>query len=124
MFRQTFMVMFLALMLAGTGALAQTEPEGPPPSSPGESMPSAQMSPSGSMEKRHANHALIASCRSNASAQGLTGHSRREAVLSCVRAQRPGLAIRMVCRHEGKKMGLSHQSLRAFVKKCKASHRN
>jgi hypothetical protein len=53
----------------------------------------------------------------------LKGHARMEAVLACVRAQRPDLAVKMECRHEGKKMGLSHQSLRAFVKKCKVSHR-
>jgi hypothetical protein len=124
MFKQTVVSGFMALTLACAPALAQTDSSSAPApgGAPSESMaPSAPMSasPMGSMSKRHANRALIASCRSEAIAHGLKGHERRQSVLSCVRAQRPDLAVRMICRHKGKKMGLNHQSLRAFVKKCK-----
>jgi hypothetical protein len=132
MYKEVLLSGLLALTLTYSSAMAQTEPvpapagnteQGPAPSDPSESMtPSGPMSspPTGSMSKRAANRALIASCRSSASAKGLTGRPRRQAVLSCVRAKRPGLAARMVCRRKGKMAGLHAHTdqLRAYVRKC------
>jgi hypothetical protein len=110
------------------GATEQGPPpgadQGPPPGGPNESMaPSERMGAPpmmGSMSRRAANRALIASCRSRANAHGLVGHERRHAVLACVRAKRPMLAARMVCRQKGHRMGLHFRTeqMHLFVRKC------
>jgi hypothetical protein len=76
--------------------------------------------PMGSMSRRAANRALIASCRSRAIAHGLIGRERRHSVLACVRAKRPHLAARMVCRQKGRRMGLHYRTeqMHLFVRKC------
>jgi hypothetical protein len=140
MFKQTLVSGLLVLTLACAPALAQSDSvppppgnteqgpppgadQGPPPGGPNESMvPSERMGPPpmGGMSRRAANRALIASCRSRASAHGLVGHERRHAVLACVRAQRPHLAARMVCRQKGHRMGLRFRTeqMHMFVRKC------
>ncbi|MGO8833693.1 MAG: hypothetical protein ACLQE9_12890 [Roseiarcus sp.] len=132
MFKEAFVSGLLALTLACTSVMAQTEappaPPGaaeqaPPPGARGESMaPSAPMGapPMRAFSRRAANRALIMSCRSRAIAHGLVGHQRRLAVLSCVRAKRPLLAARMVCRQKGKRLGLYPHSARlhAYVRRC------
>ena len=132
MYKEAFLSGLLALTLICTSAVAQTEPVPPPAGNteqgpmPGD--PSGSMAPSGPMSRpamgspsrRAANRALIASCRSRASAHGLIGRSRRQAVLSCVRAKRPRLAARMICRRKGRLAGLHFRTyeMRAFVRRC------
>jgi hypothetical protein len=132
MFKQIFVSGLLVLTLAGAPVLAQTDSapppagnteQGPPPGAPNESMaPSERMGPPpmGSMSRRAANRALIASCRSRAIAHGLVGRERRHSVLACVRAKRPLLAARMVCRQKGRRIGLHYhtEQMHAFVRKC------
>ncbi len=131
MFKQTLVSGLLVLTLACPPVLAQTDQapppgaaeQGPPPGAPNESMaPSERMGPPpmGWMSRRAANRALIASCRSRAIAHGLMGYQRRHAVLACVRAQRPHLAARMVCRQKGRRIGLHYRTeqMHLFVRKC------
>lgn len=63
---------------------------------------------------------LIASCRADAKAKGLTGKAKKEAVDQCVGAERPKLAERLECRQQGKGKGLSGDELKSFVKTCMA----
>ena len=63
---------------------------------------------------------LIAGCRSDAKAKGLTGDALKAAVDECVGAQRPKVAARLQCRQQGKAQGLAGDQLKAFVKTCVA----
>jgi hypothetical protein len=160
MFRQALVAGFLALTLACTSAIAQTEPVPPPtgnteqgpltespgpsspgPSSPGPSYPGASspdasspdasMEPSapryapqmGSTSRRAANRALVRRCRNDVAAQGIAGPGRRQAILSCIGAQRPRLAAWMACRQKGVGMGLPPHSdqLHAYIGRCRAN---
>ena len=58
-------------------------------------------------------------CRAQVNAQGIVGPGHRKAVVACIRAKRPGLAKRMICRGKGRHMGLRGASLHAFVRKCR-----
>jgi hypothetical protein len=139
MYRQALLSGLLALTLSCTSVVAQTDApppgapadnsqSGPPAGGPGPGEPMAgqgdaapMSSPRMGMGSRRAiNKAIIASCRSRASARGLIGHQRRQAVLACVRAKKPHLAARMICRHKGKMAGLHAHSaqLHAYVRRC------
>jgi hypothetical protein len=139
MFKEAFVSGLLALTMTCTSVMAQTdEPvpappaateQGPPPGAPGEpggpgpSMaPQAPMGmrPMAPMSRRAANRAIIRSCRSAAAAHGLFGQQRQVAVLSCVRAKRPMVAQRMVCRRRGRGLGLYPHTARlhAYVRRC------
>ncbi|MGA2793515.1 MAG: hypothetical protein ABSE69_08265 [Roseiarcus sp.] len=63
---------------------------------------------------------LIASCRADARAKGLSGDALKTAVDECVGAQRPKLAARLQCRQQGKAQGIADDDLKAFVKTCLA----
>jgi hypothetical protein len=124
MFRETLVAGILALSMTCTSVMAQTE--APPPGAPpqGETMmppPSAEGAPVVKPMRQHrGGRAVIMSCRSRAMAQGLSGGARRHAVLACVRAKRPALASRMVCRHKGHRLGIAFRTgqMHAFVRKC------
>ena len=85
--------------------------QGPPPgAASGEAPP-----PGAAMGGKPAAKELIAGCRSDARAKGLTGDALKAAVDQCVGAQRPKLAARLQCRQQGKAQGLAGDELKAFV---------
>jgi hypothetical protein len=117
MFRPAVLSSIFALALGWTCAQAQTN--SPPPDSsvaaPAEAQP---VSSPGSMGGKRSNKELIASCRSEARAKGLSGDALKSAVRDCVGAQKPKLAARMQCRQQGKAQGISGDELKSFVKNC------
>jgi len=131
MFRQIVMSVFMASVLVCEPSLAQTDPmpapagnaeQGPAPEQPGDAA-APTGAPPRAMARRHAARVLIAQCRSEAKHHGLVGRARRHAVLACVRTKRPDVAVRMVCRAQGRRHGISSgPAMRAYVRKCKAKH--
>jgi hypothetical protein len=86
--------------------------QGPPPGAAGGEAPPAGGKP--------AAKELVANCRNDAKAKGLTGGALKAAVDECVGAQRPKLAARLQCRQQGKSQGLAGDDLKAFIKTCVA----
>ena len=124
MLRETVLAGILALSMTCTSVMAQTEAPPPGAAAPGETMmppPGAEGAPVVKPMRQHrGGRAIIMSCRSRAMSEGLSGGSRRHAVLACVRAKRPVLASRMVCRHNGHRLGIAWRTgqMHAFVRRC------
>ena len=127
MFRLIGLSGVLALALACAPAAAQNAPpaadqgapqtdQGPPPGGSADQGPPPGAAPGGKPSAKQ----LIAGCRSDARAKGLTGDALKAAVGECVGAQRPKVAARMQCRQQGKAQGLAGDQLTAFVKSCVA----
>ena len=128
MFRETLVAGILALSMTCTSVMAQTDapPPGGPPA-PGETMmpaPTEGAPVVKPMRAHRGGRAIIMSCRSRAMSEGLSPGSRRHAVLACVRAKRPRLASRMVCRHSGHRLGIPFRTgqMHAFVRRCLGHH--
>jgi hypothetical protein len=104
---------FLLFALAGVPVLAQSV------APPADQAPAA-VPPSGApMGEESSVKDLKAGCRTEAKSQGLKGAAFQQAVLDCVRAQRPLVAARMACRQQGRKNGLTQgPELKQFVKTC------
>jgi hypothetical protein len=128
MLKQSIASGIFCVALISMSALAQTEPVAPPANgteqapiaSPNEAAPAG--GPQMNETPRHVSSArmLIQHCRAAADEQNLVGRPHRRAVLACVRAKRPDVAKRMICRHKGKHMGLSGAALKSFIHKCKS----
>jgi hypothetical protein len=114
MFRTIVMSGFIAATLACGLSFAQTRDEGPSPE--GDLQEPAGAAPA--MGSAPSARQLIASCRSEARAKGLSGEAFRSALDECVGAQRPRAAARLHCRQEGRAQGMSGDALRGFVKSC------
>ena len=129
MFRETLVAGILALSMTCTSVMAQTE--APPPGAPpaqGETMmpgPGTEGAPVVKPMRTHrGGRAIIRACRGRAMAQGLSGGQRHYAVVACVRAKRPHLASRMICRHKGRRLGIPFHTgqMHAFMRKCLGRH--
>jgi hypothetical protein len=72
------------------------------------------------MDRSQPARELIAHCRSDARAKGLSGDALQSAVSDCVGAQQPRVAARLQCRQQGKAQGVAGDELRAFVRSCVA----
>jgi len=130
MFKLIGMSGLLAVALACAPAAAQTAPppadQGPPPGAASDQGPppgaaSGEAPPPGAaMGGKPSAKELIAGCRSDARAKGLTGDALKAAVDECVGAQRPKVAARLQCRQQGRAQGLAGDELKAFVQNCVA----
>jgi hypothetical protein len=128
MFKLIGMSGFLAVALACAPAAAQNAPppadqtapppadQGPPPGAASGGAPPPGAAAGGKPTGKE----LIAGCRSDARAKGLTGAALKAAVDDCVGAQRPKLAARLQCRQQGKAQGLAGDELKSFVQNCVA----
>ena len=123
-------LVLVATLAAATPALSQAPspaPAAPAPAAPAADTPAAPASAAsdpnegGTTPAAGGVRALRASCRQEASSNGLRGPAKREAVSACVVRQRPDLAAREQCRTDGFGKGLRKEELHAFVKACVAS---